>query len=94
MCVLGGQSDTGLSGEYYWNEGNGWELGGTLLRPRSGHSTITQGSSEYLTFGGNGTYHVEKWANEFEKTNSKLQLDRYAFYPLVQVTELHFHLKI
>ena len=76
VCVLGGDTGRGISADYYWNEGNGWNLGGTLLRPRAGHTTLTQGASEYLTFGGNGTYPVEKWVNEFEKSSSNTTMGK------------------
>ena len=42
-----------------------------------------KGSAEMIHVGGNGTYPIEKWANEFEKNNSKTQLKNYFDYPLV-----------
>ena len=33
--------------------------------------------------GGNGTYPIEKWQNEFSKSNSKLKLNNYFQYPIV-----------
>ena len=42
-----------------------------------------KGSAEMIHVGGNGTYPIEKWANEFEKNNSKMQLNNYFDYPLV-----------
>ena len=42
ICVFGGIRDGKATDFYFWNEGNGWEFGGHLKRPRYGHTSFAQ----------------------------------------------------